>query len=72
MKEERRTLAPASARTGSVWLLFALAALALSDALPERVRSGLRELAAAFRTLTAIDSSETKNGEEIDGPGGAL
>ncbi len=74
LQEERRiNWRRALARTGLCLALFTLAALVLSEALPERVGSGLRELSAALRMFAVIDSSETlKNGEAIDGPGGAL
>jgi hypothetical protein len=74
LKEERRiNWRRASARTGLCLVLVTLASLVLSEALPERVGSGLRELSAALRMFAVIDSSETlKNGEAIDGPGGAL
>ena len=61
MKEQRRRAWPLGA--GLSLLLFAMVALvALSDALPEGVRSGLRELAASFRTLTDIDATEQNLG----------
>ena len=44
-------LAPRSARTGLCLVLVTLAALVLSEALPERVGSGLRELSAALRMI---------------------
>ena len=74
LREERRiNWRRASARTGLCLVLVTLAALVLSEALPERVGSGLRELSAALRMIAVSDSSETlKNGEAIDGPGGAL
>ena len=74
LKEERRiNWRRASARTGLCLVLVTLAALVLSEALPERVGSGLRELSAALRMIAVSDSSEIlKNGEAIDGPGGAL
>ena len=61
LKEQRRRAWPLGA--GLSLLLFAMVALvALSDALPEGVRSGLRELAASFRTLTDIDATEQNLG----------
>ena len=74
-EEERRiNWRRASARTGLCLVLVTLAALVLSEALPERVGSGLRELSAALRMIVVSDFSRlpSKNGEAIDGPGGAL
>ena len=61
LKEERRKAWPRAAGLSLV-LVTVVALVALSDALPEGIRSGLRELAAAFRTLTDIEAREQNLG----------